>query len=230
MVGKSTKVPTYDYNRGEPRGKLKKDMGTSLGDCIDCNQCVAVCPTGVDIKMGQEYGCITCGLCIDACDTVMEKVGKEKGLIRYMSLNALNGTPDKSIFKRKRLIAYALLLFPLVWTINYGVKNAKELDLRVTQERQPLFIKLSNGEYRNKYELKIKNKGSELRKVRISVNADTNIKIMKNEKPITVTAGGMRHKYIYLVSRELGNREVEIIIKDGDLEDKYLTKFFTPEK
>ncbi len=86
MLDKDSLVISYDFVRGEPRGKLKKkDPDPNLGDCIDCNQCVAVCPTGIDIRHGTQLECVNCTACIDACDDIMDKVGKPRGLIRYAS-------------------------------------------------------------------------------------------------------------------------------------------------
>ena len=96
MGDSQTILPAYDVKRGEPRGKLRRggETGAPQGDCIDCFQCVQVCPTGVDIRDGSQLGCITCGLCIDACDAIMDKIGKPRGLIRYASLDELAGKPS----------------------------------------------------------------------------------------------------------------------------------------
>ncbi|MDX8399505.1 MAG: cytochrome c oxidase accessory protein CcoG, partial [Gallionellaceae bacterium] len=87
MADAQTLLPAYDESRGEPRGKIRRGQAVddTQGDCIDCFQCVQVCPTGIDIRQGQQLGCITCGLCLDACDSVMDKVGRPRGLIRYAS-------------------------------------------------------------------------------------------------------------------------------------------------
>ena len=100
MTDSQTIMPTYDNKRGEPRGKIHRAGETQptrkcKGDCIDCFQCVQVCPTGVDIREGSQLGCITCGLCLDACDSIMDKVGRPRGLIRYASLDEIEGKPIK---------------------------------------------------------------------------------------------------------------------------------------
>ncbi|TAN84404.1 MAG: cytochrome c oxidase accessory protein CcoG, partial [Gallionella sp.] len=99
MSDTQTIMPTYDFRRGEPRGKLHRKAetggGAAQGDCIDCFQCVQVCPTGVDIRDGQQLGCITCGLCLDACDSIMDKIGRPRGLIRYASWDEIEGKPVK---------------------------------------------------------------------------------------------------------------------------------------
>lgn len=229
MVGKSTKLPTYDYHRGEPRGKIKKGEETGNGDCISCGQCQAVCPTGVDIRKGQEYGCITCGLCIDVCDTIMEKTGKKKGLIRYMSLNELNGEKNKSLFKKKRIWIYVVFMIPIVWSINFGISNSKEINVTVIQDRQPLYVTLSDGKYRNKYEVKIKNKGTEIKKIELGVISKA-LKMDQGNGGIVILPGTTRIRYIYLIGTgELNNNKTKLTIKDktGIIDEKEL-KFFTP--
>lgn len=110
LLDKESLAVTYDYNRGEPRGVLRKGEKREIGDCIDCNRCVAVCPTGIDIRQGQQMECINCTACMDACDEIMDKVKKPRGLIRYDSIAGLEGRARK--FFRPRTIAYsALLLF-----------------------------------------------------------------------------------------------------------------------
>ena len=159
MYDTQTTLPTYDYVRGEPRGKLiKGNVVEGNGDCISCNQCVAVCPTGIDIRGGQQEGCITCGLCIDACDSVMDKIGKPRGLIRYSSLDELKGGEVKPFFKRPRVLIYAGIMVFAVSGILYGLTHLGTFDLKVIHERQPLFVQMSNGDIQNKYDLKILNK------------------------------------------------------------------------
>ena len=107
MYDRETILPTYDFKRGEPRGKLKKgETEPGKGDSIDCNLCVAVCPTGIDIRGGEQEGCITCALCIDACDAVMDKVGKSRGLVRYASLDEIDGKPTLKLYQRPSPLVY----------------------------------------------------------------------------------------------------------------------------
>jgi len=159
MYDTQTTLPTYDYVRGEPRGKLNKgEVAEGNGDCISCNQCVAVCPTGIDIRGGQQEGCITCGLCIDACDSVMDKIGKPRGLIRYSSLDEMKGAEVKPFFKRPRVLIYTAIMIFAVTGILYGLTHLGTFDLKVIHERQPLFVQMSSGDIQNKYDLKILNK------------------------------------------------------------------------
>ncbi len=161
MCDSQTILPAYDEKRGEPRGKLRRGEAASdakHGDCIDCFQCVQVCPTGVDIRQGQQLGCITCGLCLDACDQVMDKVGRPRGLIRYASLDELNGKPVKKLYQHPRTWVYVAILFLAFCGIVYGLTHLGALTLRVAPERQPLFVRMSDGSIQNKYTFRVLNK------------------------------------------------------------------------
>ena len=159
MVDEETLLPTYDFNRGEPRGRIKKgEDRSSMGDCVDCGQCVAVCPTGVDIRHGQQEGCITCALCIDACDQVMRKIGLPEGLVRYASLDEIDGKPVIPMFKRPRVIVYLSILTLSMVGIIYGLTTMSTIDLKVLRERQPMYVQMSDGTIRNKYTIKVMNK------------------------------------------------------------------------
>lgn len=172
MIDKTTVLPTYDFNRGEPRGRLRKGVSEeerTTGDCVDCNQCVAVCPTGIDIRNGQQEGCITCALCLDACDSIMEKIGRPKGLIRYESLEGLEGKETVAIHKRPRVWVYSAILM-FAWAgIMYGLASLDSIDLKVLHDRQPLFVMQSDGSIQNKYNLKMLNKLKEPVSVNVSV-------------------------------------------------------------
>ena len=171
MYDAETILPTYDIHRGEPRGKLKKNQPTeNKGDCIDCNQCVAVCPTGIDIRHGQQDGCITCALCLDACDSVMDKINRPRGLIRYASLDEINGKLQLPLQKRPRILVYfATMAFAVVGLL-YGLTHLGTFDLKVLHERQPLFVLQSDGTIQNKYQLKIFNKTDQ--DMHISIHVD----------------------------------------------------------
>ncbi len=161
MADSQTIFPTYDVYRGEPRGKIRRGVAVdhdTQGDCIDCFQCVQVCPTGVDIREGQQLGCITCGLCLDACDSIMDKIGRPRGLIRYASLDEMEGRPVKKVYQHPRTLVYiGIILFALAGVI-YGMTHLGSLKLRVDPERQPLYTSMSDGSIQNKYEFKVLNK------------------------------------------------------------------------
>lgn len=171
MTDTQTILPTYDVPRGEPRGKLKGGAASTSadrqGDCVDCFQCVQVCPTGVDIREGQQLGCITCGLCIDACDSVMDKVGKPRGLIRYMSFDEVSGKPRKTMFQHTRSWVYVGIILAACAGIFWGLTHLGSLTLNVLHERQPLYVVMSDGSIQNRYEFKVLNKTSADFKVKV---------------------------------------------------------------
>jgi cytochrome c oxidase accessory protein FixG len=174
MMDEDTITIGYREWRGEPRGKGKTREG--LGDCIDCNACVNVCPTGIDIRDGQQLACITCGLCIDACDEVMEKIGKPRGLIDYFTLRdeeverADGQAKDlwRHIF-RPRTVLYSSLWAAVGVGLVVALFVRSEIDLTVRAERNPLFDQMSDGSVRNTYELRLRNMTGDDRPFRITV-------------------------------------------------------------
>jgi cytochrome c oxidase accessory protein FixG len=192
MLDRTTVVPTYDEARGEPRGRMKKgetETNRVAGDCVDCNQCVAVCPTGVDIRLGQQEGCITCGLCIDACDAVMDKVGRPRGLVRYASLDEIEGKPVKPMLLRARVWVYTVILGLALVGIVYGLSSLSAVDLKVLHERAPLFVQLSDGSIQNKYTLKLLNKTKDDLQLTISVQSAVPVELLGAEEPIFAKHG-----------------------------------------
>jgi cytochrome c oxidase accessory protein FixG len=164
VVDENTLVVAYDYKRGEPRGRWhrahdpKDRRGGGLGDCIDCRQCVRVCPTGIDIRNGTQMECVHCTACIDACDLVMDKIGQPQGLVRYASLNSIERGQAFRI--TPRLIGYALVLFALA--VILGLLVFTRSDIQTTFLRAPgsLFQKTPDGNLSNLYVLKLVNKTS----------------------------------------------------------------------
>jgi cytochrome c oxidase accessory protein FixG len=188
---------TYRYDRGEPRGSLKKaaalrSEGKPAGDCVDCNQCVAVCPTGVDIRNGLQLDCIQCGLCIDACDAVMEKIGRPSGLIAYDSeanLRArIEGRPRRLRIVRPRTVLYAAILALVGGVMLYGLATRTDLALSVLHDRNPLFVRLSDGAIRNAFTVRILNKDNRERRFRLDVTGLPALKAEIADGPGAATA------------------------------------------
>ena len=180
---------TYKYDRGEPRCSVKKasdlrSLGETVGDCIDCNQCVAVCPTGIDIRDGAQLGCIQCGLCIDACDTVMNKINRPTRLIGYDNdINVQRRISGQNeIFKpvRARTIVYAAVIAAVCAVMLYALLTRSLLDLNVLHDRNPVAVRLSDGSIRNGYTLRFLNKRGFDRVIAVDIDgpADAQIHIV----------------------------------------------------
>ena len=178
MLDEKSLIVTYKDWRGEPRGSVKKAEKNpgEYGDCIDCMQCVQVCPTGIDIREGPQIGCITCALCIDACDKVMKDIGRPRGLIDYATLEACEkeaeGAPPQSVWKallRPRTIAYFLIWGSIGLAMLFALGTRSHTDLTVSPDRNPPFMLMSDGSIRNSYTLKLRNMESRPRDMEISI-------------------------------------------------------------
>ncbi len=201
MVDKDTILPTYDAKRGEPRGK-SRGGDEARGDCVDCKLCVAVCPTGVDIREGMQEGCITCGMCIDACDSVMEKVGRPKGLIRYMSEKEMLGERLPPLYRRPRVIVYSAIFLLSVSGILYGLTHIPPVELSVVHERQPLFMQMSDGSIQNKYTFKAVNKTPEDLRLRLSVSGVPGLQLLAADgDTVTLKSGKTIPFHVFLRAR-----------------------------
>lgn len=152
----------YQSDRGEPRGHKSKDASwEGRGDCIDCHQCVAACPMGIDIRDGAQLECIQCALCIDACDTVMRKVGRPTGLIAYdHDLNIQRRKQAQAAafrWLRPRTMFYGVLMAAIATAMVVAFMNRSTLDVSIDRDRSPAFVKLADGSIRNGYTIKILN-------------------------------------------------------------------------
>lgn len=190
MFDDSTLLVSYDSKRGEGRGARKKGAdyrAEGLGDCIDCTLCVQVCPTGIDIRDGLQIDCISCGACIDACDSVMDKMGYERGLVRYTSDKAMAG--GKTNWLRPQLLGYAAMLLLMIAALVWALQTRSLVSLDIHKDRS-MYRENSVGQIENIYRLKIINKSQTTQHYLVSVSSDAQLKL--NEHPvITVAAGEM---------------------------------------
>ncbi len=203
MLDENSLVVTYNDWRGEPRSRHQKKAvaaGEAVGDCVDCNACVVVCPMGIDIRDGQQLECITCALCIDACDGVMDKLGRERGLISYATLNdyaanmalATNGgtaaidpgrvrNADGAFSDKVRHFNWKIVFRPRVlvylgvWTLVgigliYALLARDRLELNVLHDRNPQFVVESDGSVRNGYMVKLLNMIPEQRTITLAID------------------------------------------------------------
>ena len=179
MLDDQSYVVTYEGWRGEPRGKLAKkaegvDPWAGRGDCVDCNSCVATCPTGIDIRDGQQLECIGCGLCVDACNAVMDKVGRPRDLIRFDTLANQQarsvGAPATHRFIRPRTILYAAVLAVVGSVMLTALLMRTTVELSVLRDRNPLFSTLVDGRIRNAYTIHVLNKTHEPQSYRLTIS------------------------------------------------------------
>jgi len=158
LLDKKSIVVAYDYVRGEPRGKIKKEKEGKwdTGDCVDCFACVRVCPTGIDIRNGTQLECVNCTACIDACNTIMDKVGRPKGLIRYESEE--NIAHSKKTKFNWRIAAYSFVLVLLTSALVVMLITRDDVDARVLRTAGQMFQTLPDGRISNLYNIKLVNK------------------------------------------------------------------------
>ena len=178
MLDEKSLIVTYKDWRGEPRASIKKAEKNpgAFGDCIDCRQCVAVCPTGIDIREGAQVGCITCALCIDACDRVMKDIGRPRGLIDYATLeDAEREKKGAAPTSHLKLIWHArTLVYLAIWSaiglgLLFALGTRKHIDLAVQKDRNPAYMLLSAGEVRNAWTLKLKNMENRPRTMKVTL-------------------------------------------------------------
>jgi len=205
MFDPDTLVITYDPERGEPRGARKKNMDaktSALGDCVDCGLCVAVCPTGIDIRKGQQYECIGCGACIDACDPVMDKVGLPRGLIRYTTENALaKHFGPKEVMAhilRPRIILYTVILGAIIAASVWSLATRVPLKVDVIRDRSILAREADDGRIENVYNLKIMNTTEEPKRYVLSVEGMEGIELVGES---SVEVGSAENHEITVVVR-----------------------------
>jgi cytochrome c oxidase accessory protein FixG len=156
LMDRNTMVVSYDYVRGEPRGKIKKNESRTKGDCIDCNQCVNVCPTGIDIRNGTQLECVNCTACIDACDFMMERVGMKKGLIKIASESSIEKS-EKKIWT-PRIAAYSGVLSVLVGVMASILIFRNDIDATILRTPGMMYQVSEDGSISNLYNYKIVNK------------------------------------------------------------------------
>ncbi len=192
MFDHDTLIVSYDHHRGEPRGSRKRSTpheALKQGDCIDCQLCVQVCPTGIDIRDGLQYQCIGCALCIDACNSVMDKMDYPRGLIRYTSERALDG--GKTHWLRPRIIGYSLMLAVMVSVFIYTVVSRVPLDVTVQRDRQQLYVETLDGKIDNIYSLHIANMRRDPARLLIAVEGLDQAEVV-GERNVTLDGGEIR--------------------------------------
>ena len=197
LIDKDSLVITYDQGRGEPRGSRSRKaapVAQGLGDCIDCTLCVQVCPTGIDIRDGLQNECIGCAACIDVCDSVMDKMGYAKGLIRYSTENGVAGGWTKAqMFKRAlrpRVLVYAALLGLASAAFTASVVLRKPFHFDVIKDRGALARVVDEGVVENVYRLQVMNRSEAPRRFRVSVEGPSGLTLSAPELLVPPTEIG----------------------------------------
>jgi cytochrome c oxidase accessory protein FixG len=214
MMDEDTITVAYRDWRGEPRGKHRKTDGAeALGDCIDCNACVNVCPMGIDIRDGQQLACITCALCIDACDDVMTKIGKPRGLIDYIALTDETreraGEAPRPIWKhilRPRTILYTLLWAAVGIGLVFALFIRSDISVTVAPIRNPVYVTLSDGSIRNTYDVRLRNAMGEERPFRITLTGDDSLLLQLE---------GLEDNVVYVPANETLLQRVYVVAPTG---------------
>ncbi len=211
MLDEDSLTVAYREWRGEPRGKLHKgEVPEGQGDCIDCMACVNVCPMGIDIRNGQQLACITCALCIDACNDVMDKIGKPRDLIGYLALTdeaaERTGAKPKSVWRhvfRPRTMIYTALWLGVGVALVVALFLRSDIDVSVSPVRNPTFVTLSDGTIRNTYDIRLRNKLGEDRDFLLTLTSSARLNIAAEGHPdttITVPANETMTQRIYVTA------------------------------
>ncbi|MGB0956528.1 MAG: cytochrome c oxidase accessory protein CcoG [Panacagrimonas sp.] len=187
MFDKDTLIIAYDQARGEPRKSDARQRGVSAGDCIDCSLCVQVCPVGIDIRKGLQYECIACASCVDVCNSVMDSVGKPRGLVRYSTSRRESGQASR--FLRPRAIAYGLVWLIACAALATMVLTHSPLRLDVLRDRHALVRERADGSLENLYQFKITNADNRVRRFEIQARFDDGSVLLPRPARITVPAG-----------------------------------------
>lgn len=232
LFDRDTWIIGYDTSRGEPRGKMRKkkkeqdgDATTAVaepprGDCIDCKACVATCPTGIDIRDGVQLECIACAQCIDACDAIMDRIGRPRGLVRYTSEAVLAGEPQPH-FLRPRTIVYTAILLLLASALTVALFNRPDAKVFALRALDAPFNVLPNGVVHNRLRLKVHNVTAEPRTYTLEVVGLPTDAVIAPEFPMTVAGGEQRTTSVFIKLPEdafdaRGKRPVQLRVSDGN--------------
>ncbi|MBT2298323.1 cytochrome c oxidase accessory protein CcoG [Pseudomonas fluorescens] len=224
MFDKDTLTISYDTARGEIRGPRKREVNPAnvgLGDCIDCQLCVQVCPTGIDIRDGLQMECIGCAACIDACDSIMDKMGYARGLIKYTSEHQLQG--GKTHLLRPRLVGYTAVLLVMIGALAVALAERPMVSLDVTKDRG-LFRENNLGQIENIYSLKIINKTQQRQDYQLSL-ADAEGFVLQGRTHLSLAPGEILDVPVSVAMLSerprSGSREMIFKVADSDEPDIY---------
>ena len=238
MFDRDTLLITYDQTRGEPRGSRPKKAdykSQGLGDCVDCNICVQVCPTGIDIRVGQQYECIGCAACIDGCDQVMDKMGYPRGLIRYATLNAVDQHfAWRDMLKRvlrPRVLAYTAILGIIVAAASVTLYLRVPFKVDVIRDRTALAREVENGLIENVYRLQIMNTEEVPRNFIVSASGVRGLRVEGTQQPLAIGAAASQMVAVRLRAEpegiEKGMHRIEFQVVASDASGQPMPGIFS---
>lgn len=233
LLDKNSIVVAYDYMRGEKRGKLHKGEERTIGDCIDCHQCVAVCPTGIDIRNGTQLECVNCTACIDACDHIMDKVGLPRGLITYASEK---GIAERTKLKlTPRIIGYSAVLVLLLGILSFALISRNDTETTILRTPGVMYQENPDGSISNLYNFKVNNKTHKDLPIHFKVkDINANIKIIGLDSVISKKEGAAQGSmFIYIDAKNLQKRSTKLKIEvysNERLLETVKTSFLGPVK
>ena len=223
----------YDFERGEPRGKLKKGMvSEDQGDCIECKLCIKVCPTGIDIRNGIQLECVNCTACMDACDEVMTKINKPIGLIRMDSLQGIKSGVNRLI--NKRSIAYSVVLLSLIVLEGFLFIQRSDVETLILRTPGTLYYENTPGEIKNLYNYQLNNKTSTSQEVKFEIKGiDAQVEYIGSQpktEPNQTSEGAI---FIIIDADDLKSRRTNLridVLSDDEILDQTSTTFYGPVK
>lgn len=213
LLDQRSVIVGYDARRGEPRGRGLQDRPGTAGDCIDCSACVLTCPTGIDIRDGLQMECIHCTQCADACDAIMDRIGKPRGLIRYSSQASLAGRPAGLL--RPRVVLYPVIMVAAFGLLLYNLRMQSDTDVTILRGQGAPFTREANGAVVNQIRLRITNRDDTARAYRIALDAVAEGRLVAPINPLTVPGHHTEETSVFVVlppgafhdrSREIGLR------------------------
>jgi cytochrome c oxidase accessory protein FixG len=216
LLDRQSLIVGYDARRGEPRHAKRADRPAAAGDCIDCGRCVITCPTGVDIRAGLQMECIHCTQCIDACDEVMDRIGRPRGLIRYTSQEELASGRRRLV--RPRLLVYAAILLAMVGTFTVSLLGKESADVTVLRGLGSPFTVLPSGEISNQIRLKVANRDKAARSFTFRIE-EPDLTLVAPENPLLVDGGDSASTVAFVTADRAsfanGERPVTLVVDDG---------------
>jgi cytochrome c oxidase accessory protein FixG len=232
MLDPDSIVVAYDYSRGEPRGKIKKNDVEAHGDCIDCFECVKVCPTAIDIRNGTQLECVNCTACIDACDAIMTRVHRPTGLIKYASENNIKN--GEKLRLTPRIGAYIVVLLILLSVLTALLATRKDIQTTIMRAQGMLYQEQPNNQLSNIYNIKLINKTRKDIPIQLKLESDDfhgSIKMVGNDLKVGKEDVGDGVFFVLIDKKDIHHRNSKIAIGvySGDRKiDKVKTNFMAP--